>query len=172
VRNRWVQTTCPARSEPATACSTGRWDASWQTPTKPWLDSLPRDPKALLDRIYRDSKGAGNSKHGQAVVVIADVLRSGFVPGDLRAALFRAATLVPGVEVLDGQAVLDGRRGVSIGRYETVNGLRQEVVFDPATGQVIGERQVAVKPKADFRVPPGAVVSSTAVETDVVATAP
>lgn len=34
-----------------------------------------------------------------------------------------------------------GHAGGAIGRREAVNGSRQEIIIDPATGQVIGERQ-------------------------------
>jgi hypothetical protein len=118
----------------------GPVQGSWQTPTRQFLAGLPRDPDRLLRRIYRDSKGQGPSKHGEALVYIADVLRSGLVPADLRAALFRAATNIPGVEVVEAQANLDGRKGVAVGRYERNNGIRQEIIFNPDTGEVIGER--------------------------------
>jgi RNA polymerase sigma-70 factor (ECF subfamily) len=72
------------------------------------------------------------------------VLRSGIVPGDLRAALFQAAALTPGVELVDHQANLNGQIGVAVGRYEPSTGVRQEIIFDPHTGMVIGERDVLV----------------------------
>ena len=140
---------------------------SWQTPTRHFLAGLPRDPDALLRRIYRDSKGQGPSKHGEALVYIADVLRSGLVPADLRAALFRAATNIPGVEVVATRANLEGREGVAVGRYERKNGIRQEIIFDPDTGEVIGERQTLSG--ADL---PKDLFSSTSVRTRVVDQAP
>jgi hypothetical protein len=145
----------------------GPVQGSWQTPTRQFLAGLPRDPDRLLRRIYRDSKGQGPSKHGEALVYVADVLRSGLVPADLRAALFQAATGIPGVEVVEAQANLDGRKGVAVGRYERKNGIRQEIIFDPDTGEVIGERQTLSG--ADL---PKDLFSSTSVRTRVVDQAP
>jgi hypothetical protein len=110
---------------------------------------------------------AGPSRDGEALVLIADVLRSGIVPGDLRAALFRAAALIPGVEVVDRQANLNGEVGVAVGRYEPNSGDRQEIIFNPETGMVIGEREVRVDPGHPLS-PAGSLISWTAVTTDVV----
>lgn len=55
---------------------------------------------------------------GEALVYIADVLRGGFVPGELWASLFRAATRIPGVTVTDRRANLDGRTGIAVARSQ------------------------------------------------------
>jgi hypothetical protein len=86
----------------------GPVQGTWQTPTRQFLAGLPHDPDGLLRRIYRDSKGQGPSKHDEALVYIADVLRSGIIPADLRAALFRAAIRIPGMGVVEGRANLMG----------------------------------------------------------------
>ena len=134
---------------------------------------LPRDPDELLATIYRETEGAGPSKDGEALVWIADVLRSGLVPADLRAVLFQAATGIPGVEVVDRRANLDGRVGVAVGRDERANGssFRQELIFDQSTGQVIGERQVALEDDGTG-VRAGDTYSFTSVSTTVVDSAP
>ena len=103
------------------------------------------------------------------MVFIADLLRTGLVPADLRAALYKAAAMIPGVTIMEGQANLDGRTGVAIGRTEGTL-MRQEIIIDPKTGQVIGERQVLTK---DYGVmPTGTPLAWTAVETSVSDTAP
>lgn len=138
--------------------------ASWQTPSPAFLAALPRDPAALRRRLYEDSKGQGNSPDGEAVVFVADILRSGIVPADLRAALFRVLRTVPGVDVTSGVATIDGRTGVGIGRVESHDGVRQEVVIDPATGELIGEREVATEGvPAEAGVAPGTVMYATSV---------
>jgi hypothetical protein len=140
---------------------------SWSSPTPEFLADLTRDPEELLAQIYEDADDGGPSRDGEALVLIADILRSGIVPGDLRAALFRAAALIPGVELVDRQANLNGEVGVAVGRYEPNNGERQEIIFDPETGMVIGERDVRVDPGHPL-FPAGSLVSWTAVTTDVV----
>jgi len=135
------------------------------------LDALPRDPQQLLNYIYRTTAGAGVSPDGEALVFIADTLRTGVVPADLRAALYQALAGIPGVEITDNQATLDGRTGVAFGRDES-NGLRQEIVIDPTTGQLIGEREVVLRVGVLPHVPAGTVSGSTSVSTSIVDSAP
>jgi hypothetical protein len=136
------------------------------------LEELPRDPAVLLRHIYAVTKGHGPSRDGEALVWIADTLRSGIVPADLRAALYRAAAGIPGVELTDKQANLDGRSGVAIGRTES-DGIRQELIIDPTTGLMIGEREVVTdKAGPGFGVPDGTAIEWTAVTTTVVDAAP
>ncbi|MCS6558585.1 CU044_5270 family protein [Curtobacterium flaccumfaciens] len=136
------------------------------------LKELSRDPAALLRHIYTVTNGQGRSRDGEALVWIADTLRSGIVPADLRAALYKAAAGIPGVELTDKQANLEGQTGVAIGRTES-DGTRHELIIDPTTGLMIGEREVATgKAATGFRVPDGTAVGWTAVTTAVVDTAP
>jgi RNA polymerase sigma-70 factor (ECF subfamily) len=132
--------------------------------------SLPRDPRALLDLIYERTKGSGKSPEAEAFVTIADGLRTGVVPADLRAALYKAAALIPGVVVGDRQATVDGRRGIAIGIPSPEGGARTDIVIDPASGLVIGERDVLLK---DYPGSPAGTVSTwTSVKTSVVDAAP
>lgn len=133
-------------------------------------DALPRDPRELLDTIYRFEAGAGQSRDGQALVWIADTLRGGTVPAETRAAMYRAAALIPGVEITEQQATLNGSTGIAIGRVETVSDFRQDIIVDPATGQFIGERRVHLSEVAD--IPAGTAAGWTAVTTTVVDAAP
>jgi hypothetical protein len=139
---------------------------SWQTPNVHWLNALPRDEAALRDRLYADAAGHGRSTDGEVVVLVADVLRSGLVPADLRRALFRVLRTVPGVDVTSTVLTLDGRQGVGIGRTERVDGFRQELVFDAATREFIGEREVDLDGISG--VPPGSARGETAVIRGVV----
>lgn len=134
------------------------------------LGDLPRDPQQLLNYIYKATLGAGRSADGEALVWIADTLRTGRVPADLRAALYRAAAGIPGVEITEQVANLDGRTGISIGRVETVDGTRQDIIIDPATGSLIGEREVLVREA--LGLPAGTTTAFTAVTTSVVDSAP
>jgi hypothetical protein len=143
---------------------------SWQVPSLDFLAGLPRDPEALLDRIYKDSQGQGSTPDDQAFVVIGDLLSSNIVPADLRAALFKAARLIPGVDVSDSAAVLDHRVGVAIGSENKVRGERTELVFDPGTGQLIGQR--VVQTRSEGGIPAGTVIFSSADTREVVDKAP
>nr|WP_238324630.1 CU044_5270 family protein [Paenarthrobacter aurescens] len=139
-------------------------------PSANYLDSLPRDPYLLLNNIYKKTLGHGQSVDGEALVFIADLLRSGMVPADLRAALYKAAALIPGVTVTDAQATLNGRVGVAIGRVEDASHSRQDIIIDPATGLLIGEREVLTQ--AQGNIPAGTAITLTAIETTVSDSAP
>lgn len=139
------------------------------TPLKD-ADSLPKDPRALLDLIYERTKGAGKSPEIKALGTITAALRTGAIPADLRAALYKAAALIPGVTVVDKQATIDGRTGIAIGIPSPDGGSRQETIIDPTTGLMIGERNVLLKDYPGF--PAGTVTTWTSVRTSVVNTAP
>ncbi len=134
------------------------------------FSDLPRDPRLLLNRVYRETLGKGLAPDDQAVDWFATQLRSGVVPADLRAAMYRAVALVPGVTLSESDATLDGRRGVAIGRTEPWTGVRRELVIEPTTGLLIGEREIWTR--AAEGVPAGKVTGSTAVTTTVVDSAP
>lgn len=151
----------------------GRFPGDWEAPTPGFLRALPRDPDALLAQIHRDSQGKGTSPDGEALALVTAVLACGFAPADLRAALFRVATRIPGVRVLQAQANLDGRTGVAIGRDQPTEGnrgVRRETIFDPATGQVIGSRDVTIDASGGF--PAGTTILFSSVRTEVVDSAP
>jgi RNA polymerase sigma-70 factor (ECF subfamily) len=139
-------------------------------PSKDALAAFPRDPNALLAEIQRQTDGKGQSKDGEALVFIADLLRTGMVPADLRAALYKTAALIPGVTVTDEQATLDGRKGIAIGRVETASNRRQDIIIDPATGLLIGEREVLIEARGS--IPAGTATTWTAIETTISETAP
>ncbi|PZS29867.1 MAG: hypothetical protein DLM58_14580 [Pseudonocardiales bacterium] len=142
---------------------------TWGIPTPAWLAALPRDPTALLARLYIDPNKAGAdvNKYDAAFLHIAQVLSSGMVPADLRAALYQVASRIPGVTLIDSTANLDGRQGVAVGRVDSTGNVRQEIIFDSAGGQYIGERQVTVHPDGTFNVPVGTATESTAVTVGV-----
>ena len=141
-----------------------------EMPLNEAVKNLPRDPKALLDVIYERTKGHGSSPEEEALITIADTLRTGVIPADLRAALYKAAALIPGVTVVERQATLDGRRGVAIGMEAPDGSGRVDIIIDPTTGLLIGERNVSLKATAD--IPAGTATSWTSVQTSVVDSAP
>jgi hypothetical protein len=92
----------------------------------------------------------------------------GFVPGDLKAALYLVAKDIPGVTLVSTDTDVDGRKGVSVGHLQPYGFLRSELLFDPNTGQYLGEREVVVRPVAeDYNLPAGTVYRSTSVTTGI-----
>ena len=106
------------------------------------LLGLPRDPQILYER-FRDAAVAcrcGNGVDDQTFVVATDLLRGAPLPTDLRAAILRAIALIPGIEQHAERDVL-GRPGVGVA-YSGSQG-RQALIFDPATYEMLGERNGA-----------------------------
>jgi hypothetical protein len=134
------------------------------------LATLPRDPKQLLAHFYSVEPGSGVSNDGKTFNLIIDVLTTGFVPADLRAALYKAAALIPGVSVTEKDATMDGRTGMSIGRTETKTSIRHDIIIDPTNGLVIGQRMILLT--GDEGYPAGTAIGSTSVTTTVVDAAP
>jgi hypothetical protein len=135
----------------------------WQRPNPRWLAGLPRDPQQLYDRLRAD---APRNSRGDAEVLVyaADALRSGLVPADLRAALYRALAKLPGLEITDQQANLDGRVGIAYAMRD--GNTRQEIIIDPATGEFIGERELTTRDLDGM--PASTVMSYTSVTSAVV----
>lgn len=148
-----------AADENRQPCST---KGSWQSPNAEFLAALPRDPAALYDQLRAE---VGDRGEAHMVTYAADLLRSGLVPADLRAALYRTLAKVPGLEITERFANLDGAKGTAYGISE--NGIRHDLIVDPATGQFIGEREITEK--GFGRIPPGTVIGYTSVTTAVVA---
>lgn len=137
---------------------------SWQVPTSAFLAGLPRDPSRLLARLRAD---APHTSRGSAelLVYVTDLLRGPLpVPADLRSALYRALTRIDGLTLTPGTANLDGRSGTALGIDDSSS--RTEIIVDPATGEFIGEREIALHDYQDR--PAGTVTGYTSVRSAVV----
>jgi hypothetical protein len=134
---------------------------SWQSPTLEFLDRLPRDPNALLERLREDNPGSWFGPFAAAVTA----LRPALVPAELRAAFFRAVAALPGVRVGEKTVNVDGDTCVAI--IHDAGRTRTELLLDPTDGQFAGERDTLL---SDSRIglPAGTVISTTAVRTAVV----
>jgi hypothetical protein len=112
---------------------------SWGEPDEAFMNSLPRDPQLLYDRLSAEAKGGQGHEHNMFTTA-ADLLRNGTVPADLRLAVYRALAKLPHLEVTEDVANLDGRTGLSLAI--TGPATRDAIFVDPETGQFIGERVV------------------------------
>ncbi|WP_020391613.1 CU044_5270 family protein [Kribbella catacumbae] len=122
---------------------------SWQDPTPEWAAGLPRDPKALYQRLKKDSPRNSRGET-ELLVYAADALRTGDVPADVRSALYRALGYLDHLEVSDRAANLAGKTGIAYGSDDGTE--RQEIIIDPRTGDFIGERDVVTSGKDRGRV--------------------
>ncbi len=94
------------------------------------------------------------------------------LPAQLRSALYQALTRLDGIELTGEITDLVGRRGVgvTIGSPDRSRVPRRTVlIFDPATGRLLGSRSVLAAEVPGWRLTPGTVMEETAfVETAVV----
>jgi hypothetical protein len=131
------------------------------------------DPDELYDQIRSRAEGHGPSTDAEMFVLVGDLLRETVAPPDLRAALFRVAAKIPGVELVGNVTDPAGRNGVAVARTSDDAGFleRNELVFDPDTSELLAERQALLERVAWADAEPGTVIgyavylSSGAVET-------
>lgn len=116
------------------------------------LAALPTDPRALYEHMRREAQGKGSSLDDETFVLLTDVARtaSPYLTPALTAALYRAMAYVPGIELVGPGTDLLGRAATVVGRTEEVRGTRQEALFDPATGRMLGERRTVTDPDTAF----------------------
>jgi hypothetical protein len=101
------------------------------------LQSLPTDPRTLLNLIYKKTSGAGQSPDQEAFTTIGDLLRASIAPPEVSGALFRAAALIPGVTVIPRAVDAAGRPGIAVSF--TSGGEQSEWIFNKQTLQMLGE---------------------------------
>jgi hypothetical protein len=94
---------------------------------------------------------AGKDDHAQ------HALRESPQTPRLRATLYRALALVPGVQLLGNVHDRLGRAAVGVAFTEHT-GLRQELLLDPETAEVLNERQVVAHPVEGLAAPVGTAI--------------
>ncbi|MBW8484607.1 CU044_5270 family protein [Actinomadura sp. PM05-2] len=109
--------------------------------------AVPAEAGAARAWLYRTAQG-GNPPDVQAFITLGDTVAERYVPPAALAALFRAATRVPGVTASPAAVDFAGRRGVAVG--QTWAGTRYELIFDAASRRFLGTRTV-VDFDASFR---------------------
>ncbi len=86
-----------------------------------------------------------------------------FAPPKLRAALYRVASELPGVQLLGAVSDPIGRMGVGVAYTDQARGVRLELIFDPTTSALLGERDVVTSPRrSGIAAPSGTVFGYTA----------
>jgi hypothetical protein len=142
----------------------------WTLIDEQQIKHLPRDGKALIDHFNAQYQGGSASRDEDNFVRITDLLRTGLIPADLRAGLYEALALIPGVNASD-QTNFDGKPGIAIGRSEPLRaGQRKEIIIDPTNGLVIGEREVMTY--AAFGLGANNLIGNTAIDYSIVSSAP
>ena len=145
----------------------GRFYGSMDTPLTENLAGLPQDPQGLLRHIYAATVGHGTNPRREAFVWMVDRLRLGTVDAQTRSLFFRTMALIPGSSVLDRSVTLDGQTGTAVQAPDAAGQGIWQIVFDPSTGQYIGEREVGGEGFA-----PNEVTESSSVTVSVAQSAP
>jgi len=85
-----------------------------------------------------------------AFASIAEAFEQATLPARVRAGLYRALALIPGVRYVGIRPDLAGRRGVELAFDDLAHLIRDELIFDPATSALLGERQITTAPNVGF----------------------
>jgi hypothetical protein len=121
------------------------------------LLAYPTDPRAIHDRLLAGlSPGQGHSPEGEVFTLIGDALREAPAPPDLRAGLYGALALIPGIELVGTVHDRTGREGTAVAFTE--QGIRKELVFDPQTSEMLAEREVLTDGPHGIHAPAGTVI--------------
>jgi hypothetical protein len=158
----------------------------WLPLTYEQIQQLPTDParltEVLSERLYAGQPmGSCPIPPGLDVAAVrcphrpvTDVDRFGAIvflvthyplPGELRSALYQALTRLDGIELTGEVTDLAGRRGVGVTSSSPDRSRvpeRSVLIFDPATGRLLGSRSVLAAEVPGWRLTPGTVMEETA----------
>jgi hypothetical protein len=104
------------------------------------MQALSTDPRVLLRQMRRIDGGPRTP--AEDFVHVGDFLRETDASPALRAALYRAAALIPGVRLLGTVKDHLGRAGLGVA-FDS-HGARHELIFDRRTAALMGEQDGAV----------------------------
>jgi hypothetical protein len=120
------------------------------------LLELPTNVDALWQLLYREAgRGSAAWKRHEMFTEIGDLLREDPIPAKVRAALYLVAARIPGIQMLGPTRDAVGRPALAVALNDTFDGERDELLFDPKTSALLGERSVVVKPPPTYHVKPG-----------------
>jgi hypothetical protein len=111
------------------------------TPRPTYRSDLPTDGTEMLDYLNARMDKENPTERSRKLDPLRDLFNSSYVPASAAAALFEAAAQIPELYVRAGVVDGTGRAAVAIGVHSTET-FRNELLFDAATYQYIGERAV------------------------------
>jgi hypothetical protein len=131
--------------------------------------NLPTQPKTLRRLIEARKIPLVEGPPGEAetFTLIGDMLRNTYLAPNFRAALYRVVGELPKIQLLGEVADPVGRTGIGVAF--TKGSVTHELIFDPKTSALLGEREVAARRIPDLQVPAGTETGSvTYLESKVV----
>ncbi|MEU8264886.1 CU044_5270 family protein [Micromonospora sp. NPDC048999] len=114
------------------------------TPTPAYLNDLPTDATGMLHHLQRMSGGGTMQSNERTFANVGGLIQSGYLPAQSRAALYEAATKIPGVVANQTMTDAAGRTGIGVSLAGDID--RYELLFDSNTYQFLGWQVV---PKAE-----------------------
>jgi hypothetical protein len=99
-------------------------------------NSLSSDPATLLQQIHK--LDGGPDTPAEDFTNVGDALRETPIPPAVRALLYRAVALIPGVRLIGPQSDPTGQSGLGVGYYADGT-LHSELIFDQQTARLLGE---------------------------------
>ncbi|TDC72555.1 CU044_5270 family protein [Streptomyces hainanensis] len=119
----------------------GDFPATLHQPTWEYVQSLPVDPDALLEKIYDENGSAdsGDQADQWAFETLGELFEETPLPPDTAAGMFRAFGEIPGVSARTGTDAT-GREGVVLSRFAEDLGYRMDLVFDEESAAYLGTR--------------------------------
>jgi hypothetical protein len=122
------------------------------------LSKLPADTEKLRTLIEGRKVEGGPPGDAETFTIIGDLLHETYAPPALRAALYRIASELPGVQLIGDIKDPMGRTGVAVG-YPG-GGFLHELIFDPNTAALLAQTAVVTDPaRAHTTVSVGTTVS-------------
>jgi hypothetical protein len=110
------------------------------------LSGLPTDPDSLKAVIEKRKIVGGPGGDWETFAIIGEMLQETYAPPTLRAALYDVAANLPGVEFVGRVTDAAGRPGLGVAY--THGGIRDELIFDPHTAQLLATNSWLVDPDA------------------------
>lgn len=104
-------------------------------PTNDWK-SLSTDPATLLKQVHQ--RDGGPNLPAEWFENISDFMRESDVPPAIRAALYQATALIPGVKLLGQQSDPTGQTGLGVAYYADGQPTH-ELIFDQQSGRLLAE---------------------------------
>ncbi|MGN6378292.1 MAG: CU044_5270 family protein [Gaiellales bacterium] len=111
------------------------------------IQHLPSDPGKLLDLVRREAApssqatdpSSANPLPYEEFVVIGDMLRSSPIKPRVRAAFYTILSELPGVDFVGHVTDPLGRHGIEVAMTRREGNLRDILIFDPHTAQLLSE---------------------------------
>lgn len=111
------------------------------TPASAYLSDLPTDAAAMLTYLQRMSEDTEPSSE-ETFANVGVLIRRGYLSAQSRAALYEAATKIPGVVASPAMTDAAGRSGVGVSLAGKTD--RYDLIFDPQTYEFLGWQVVPV----------------------------